>query len=278
MEHGRLRRLTRAGDVEQLTRDVWLHRVDAEGFPTVGAVVLTRRRAFVIDTLTRPTDMTPVLALLRDEGPGRRPLVVNTHHHWDHVYGNAAFAGEEIIAHDSCPRLLAAQLGGTGEPAPSPPAEGVPLPCLTFADHLVSADGREVVRLIHAPGHSEDSVVVLLEDARILFAGDALEWPFPSLGRHGHAALWIRSIRMLRELDAGLIVPSHGPAMGRELLDANERYLTGLVAAVSAAKRAAVQLCDLDLPVTRFIAPEVEIGALYHEVHAANVIRVWEDV
>ena len=78
MEHGGLRRLTSAGDVEQLTRDIWLRRVDAEGFPTVGAVVLTRRRAFVIDTLTRPTDMTPVLALLRDEGPGRRPLVVNT--------------------------------------------------------------------------------------------------------------------------------------------------------------------------------------------------------
>ena len=68
VEHGGLRRLTPRGDVEQLTRDIWLQRVDAEGFPTVGAVVLTGRRAFVIDTLTRPTDMDAGAALLRDEG------------------------------------------------------------------------------------------------------------------------------------------------------------------------------------------------------------------
>ena len=264
--------------MEQLAHDIWLRRVDAEGFPTVGAVVLTRRRAFVIDTLTRPADMAPALALLREEGPGRRFVVVNTHHHWDHVYGNAAFAGEDIVAHHSCPGLLAARLGGAGEPVPPPPVEGVPLPCLTFDARLDYADGAAVVRLIHAPGHSEDSVVVFLEGARILFAGDALEWPLPSIGRDARAEVWMRTMAMLRELDAGLIVPSHGPAMGRELLDANERYLTGLVAAVSAAKRAGAQLRDLDLPAARFVAPEVEIDRLYHEVHAANVARVWEDV
>lgn len=277
MEHGGFRRLTLAGDVEQLTRDIWLHRVDAEGFPTVGAVVLTGRRAFVVDTLTQPSDMAPARALLREEGLGRRLVVVNTHHHWDHVYGNAAFVGEDIVAHHSCPGLLAAQLGG-GPSSPPPPAEGVPLPCLTFVAHLVYADGPEVIRLIHSPGHSEDSVVIFLEGARILFVGDALEWPLPSIGQDARVSVWLRTTAMLRELDAGLIVPSHGPAMGRELLDANEGYLTGLVAAVSAAKRTGAQLGDLDLPATRFVAPEVDIGALYHEVHAINVARVWEDL
>ena len=262
--------------MEQLTRDVWLRHVDAEGFPTVGAVVLTRRRAFVIDTLTRPADMEPARALLHHEGSGRRLVVVNTHHHWDHVYGNAAFAGEEIVAHDACPGLLAARLGGTGE-VPPPPAEGVPLPSLTFAAHLTYADGAETIRLIHAPGHSEDSVVVFLDGGRILFAGDALEWPLPSLGQHGRAALWLRTIRRLRELGPELIVPSHGPAMGRELLDANERYLTGLVAAVAAARRAGARREDLDLPATRFVAPEVEISPASRGAHAENVARIWDD-
>jgi glyoxylase-like metal-dependent hydrolase (beta-lactamase superfamily II) len=276
VEHGGLRRLIPAGDVEQLARDIWLHRVDAEGFPTAGAVVLTRRRAFVIDTLTRPADMEPARALLRDEGSGRRLVVINTHHHWDHVYGNAAFAGEDIVAHHSCPGLLAAQLSEAG--GSPPPRAGVPLPCLTFDTRLDYADGAEVVRLIHAPGHSADSVVVFLNGARVLFAGDALEWPLPSIGRDARVSVWLRTMAMLRELDAGLIVPSHGPAMGRELLDANERYLTGLVAAVSAANRAGARPPDLDLPATRFVAPGVEIGTLYHEVHAANVIRVWKEV
>ena len=92
------------------------------------------------------------------------------------------------------------------------------------------------------------------------------------------AGLWLCSMAMLRELDAGLIVPSHGPAMGIELLDANERYLTGVVTAVSAAKRAGARPGDLDLPATRFVAPEVEISRLSHEVHAANIVRVWQYV
>ncbi len=29
-------------------------------------------------------------------------FVVNTHHHWDHAFGNAAFAGAEIIGHRYC--------------------------------------------------------------------------------------------------------------------------------------------------------------------------------
>jgi len=77
--------------VEQIARDTWVHRIDAEGFPTVTAVTLTERRAFVIDTLMRPQDMAPVTAFLAENAGERRVVVINTHHHWDHVYGNAAF-------------------------------------------------------------------------------------------------------------------------------------------------------------------------------------------
>ncbi|HET6496748.1 MAG TPA: MBL fold metallo-hydrolase, partial [Thermoleophilia bacterium] len=177
-----------------MTRNIWLRQVDAEGFPTVGAVVFTQRRAFVIDTLTQPADMEPARALLREGGVSRRLAVINTHHHWDHVYGNAAFAGEDIVGHHSCPGLLAAQLAGDSPPAPPAPAAGVPLPCLTFDTRLTYADGAEVVRLVHAPGHSEDSIIVFLSGARILFAGDALEWPFPSMGRDSRSGLWLRSM------------------------------------------------------------------------------------
>jgi hypothetical protein len=50
--------------MEQLTADVWVHGIDAGGFPTVAAVALAPTRAFVIDTLMRPQDMDPVLELL----------------------------------------------------------------------------------------------------------------------------------------------------------------------------------------------------------------------
>lgn len=264
--------------MEQLTRDIWLRRVDAEGFPTTSAAILTRTRAFVIDTLTRPADMEPVLELWRERAGNRRVVVVNTHHHWDHVYGNAAFTGADIVAHEACRRLIEDQLAAGGDAAPPAPPEGVPLPCITFDSCLTYADATEAVRLIHAPGHSEDSVAVFLEAARILFAGDALEWPFPSFDQRGGVEPWLHTIAMLRQLEADSIVPSHGPAMGKALLDVNEHYITGLVAAVRAAKLAGADLSDLDLPASLFLAPGVEIGKLYGEVHAANVVSVWAEI
>ena len=73
----------------------------------------------------------------------RRVVVVNTHHHWDHVFGNAAFAGVDIVAQRGCPRLIQAELQSGDESLRLPPPEGVPLPNVTFGDRLTySDDGR----------------------------------------------------------------------------------------------------------------------------------------
>ena len=122
--------------MEQLGADVWVHRIDVEGFPTISALVLTPARAFVVDTLMRPQDMSPVLELLAERAGERRLLVVNTHHHWDHVYGNAAFPGVDIVAQRACPRLILAQGSTADESVPLQPPEGVPLPGITFGDRL----------------------------------------------------------------------------------------------------------------------------------------------
>ena len=204
--------------MEQLSADVWVHRIDAEGFPTVAALALTPTRAFVIDTLMSPRDMLPMLELLAERAGARRVVVVNTHHHWDHVYGNAAFAGVDIVAQRACPRLILAQGGAPAASVPPQPPEGVPLPTITFGDRLTYYDDPETVHLIHTPGHSEDSLVVFLAGARVLFAGDALEWPLPNFAQRDGKNVWIHTLRQLKQLPADLIVPSHGPSMRACLL------------------------------------------------------------
>ena len=79
-------------------------------------------------------------------GARARParVVVNTHHHWDHVYGNAAFPRSDIVAHRSCPRLLGAQAQGISESVPAPPPEGVPAPTVTFGDRLTYVGDDEI--------------------------------------------------------------------------------------------------------------------------------------
>ena len=264
--------------MEQLTADIWVHRIDAGGFPTVAAVVLTRARAFVIDTLMSPQDMAPVLELLTARAGARRTVVVNTHHHWDHVYGNAAFPGVDIVAQSACPRLILVHSTTTDESVPLPPPEGVPLPTITFGDRLTYSDEPETVHLIHTPGHSEDSLVVFLAGARLLFAGDTLEWPLPNFAQRDGKDVWIHTLRQLKQLPVDLIVPSHGPAMGRALIDANERYISGVYEAVAAAKKAGAGRNDLDLPAAAFLGDDVVLDDVYEEAHRGNLIWAWDEV
>jgi cyclase len=264
--------------MEQLTTGVWTHRIDAEGFPTIAVVVFTPNWAFVVDTLMRPQDMVPVQELLAGHAGARRMVVVNTHHHYDHVYGNAAFPGLDIIAQRACPRLIVAQGRTADESVPLEPPEGVPLPTITFGDRLTFSDAPETVHLIHAPGHSEDSLVVFLAGAGVLLAGDTLESPLPNFTQRDGKDTWIHTLRQLKQLPVDIIVPSHGPATGKAIIDANERYISGVYEAVAGAKKAGAGRHDLDLPAAAFLGDDVVLDDVYAGVHRANLVWAWDEV
>jgi glyoxylase-like metal-dependent hydrolase (beta-lactamase superfamily II) len=264
--------------MQQLAPSVWAHVIDADGFPTLSAVALTPRRAVVVDTLTGPAEMAPLVDLLATEAGYRRLLVVNTHHHWDHVFGNAAFPDVDIVAQRACPRLIQAELQGGDESLRLPPPEGVPLPTITFGDRLTYGDEGETVHLIHTPGHSEDSLVVFLTRARLLFGGDTVEWPLPCFCQRDGREAWVRTLRQLKQLPVDLIVPAHGPAMDKRLIDANERYVNGVYEAVAAAKAAGAGRGDLDLPPERFLADGVVVDEVHRAVHRENLLWAWDEV
>lgn len=264
--------------MEQIAPNVWVHSISAGGFPTITAVVFTATRAFVVDTLMGPQDMAPVLDYLEAHAGGRRIVVVNTHHHWDHVYGNAAFPGVDIVAQSACARLILQHSTTTDESVPLQPPEGVPLPTITFGDRLTYSDEPETVHLIHAPGHSEDSLVVFLAGARLLLAGDTLEWPLPNFAQRDGKDIWIHTLRQLKQLPVDLIVPSHGPPMGRGIIDANERYISGVFEAVAAAKKAGVGRNHLDLPAAAFLGEDVFLDDVYEDAHRGNLIWAWDEL
>jgi cyclase len=264
--------------MQQLAPSVWGHSIEAEGFPTVSVVVLTPRRALVVDTLTGPEKMAPVVEFLEAEAGARQRLVVSTHHHWDHVFGNAAFPGVDIVAQRGCPRLIQAQLEGGDESLRLPPPEGVPLPTVTFGDRLTYADEGEAVHLIHTPGHSEDSLVVFLAQSRLLLGGDTVEWPLPNFCQRDGREEWIRTLRQLKQLPVDLVVPAHGPAMDKQIIDANERYVQGVYEAVAAAKASGAGRGELDLPAEQFLAAGVPVDEVYRQAHAENLLWAWDEV
>ena len=260
-----------------LAPGVWAHVVDVEGFPTASVVVLTSRLALVVDTLSGPAEAAPVADFAASEASDGR-VVVNTHHHWDHVFGNSAFAGADIVPQRACPGLIEAQLRDGDESSRRPPPGGVALPNVVFGDRLTYEDACGDVHLLHAPGHSEDSLVVFLPESRLLLGGDAVEWPLPDFCRRGGAGEWIRTLRRLRRFAADRIVPAYGPVMDSGVVDADERSIAGVYRAVAAAKSSGVSRDALDLPVERFLAEGVVVDDVYAAVHRENLLWAWDEV
>ena len=264
--------------MEQLSDTVWLHSVVTRGFSVTSGVVMARDRIFVFDTLDSPQAMAPVAALLEGLAAGRRIVIVNSHHHWDHVCGNAAFAGHDFVAHRLCRRLIFTQSSGRSNSVPPPPPEGVPLPSVGFGDRLRYDDESAAVNLIHTPGHTEDSIILYVPQQQVLLGGDTVEWPFPALAQRDGGAVYLKTLRALNQLAVRQVVPAHGPVMGKEIIDANQRYVEGLYEAVRALKQAGAGRADLDLPVDAFVGDGVEIDETYNVMHRENVEWVYDEV
>ncbi len=154
----------------------------------------------------------------------------------------------------------------------------MPLPSIGFGDRLRYEDRVAAVDLIHTPGHTEDSIILYVEQAEMLLGGDTVEWPFPSLALRDGKEVYLKTLRQLSQLPARRVVPAHGPVMGKEVIDANECYVEALYDAVRASKRSGTERGELDLPVEGFAPRDAEIDETYRAQHRENVEWVYDEV
>src|ERR1700745_95705 len=143
------------------------------------------------------------------DGERRVAMILLTHGHPDHSAGAARFAGltgAPVRAADPAHRL-----GTGGGRGPAGPAAG----------DVVTAAGCEL-RVVASPGHSADSVCLLLPADSALFTGDTV------LGRgttviagDGNLGDYLRTLGQLRDLaessGIGLLLPGHGPMLANPL-------------------------------------------------------------
>ncbi|MDA1186123.1 MAG: MBL fold metallo-hydrolase [Acidobacteria bacterium] len=96
--------------------------------------------------------------------------VINTHHHGDHVGGNAVFQPKAamIVSHERVPGLQRAQAEAAGaEATPQAYAD------TTFADRWRQSFGDVTMSAWHhGPGHTGGDAVVLFEEANVAHLGD----------------------------------------------------------------------------------------------------------
>ncbi|MGA4838277.1 MBL fold metallo-hydrolase [Streptomyces sp. G45] len=168
-------------------------------------------------------------------------VVVNTHSHGDHTFGNAFFPEAVVVGTEGTRREMAAVgLHLTGLwPQVAWGAIEVVLPTVTFRDRMSLHIGSVRAELLHpGPGHTAHDTVVWLPERRVLFTGDLVMSGVTPFCPMGSVAGSRRAIADLRALGAEVVVPGHGPVAGPEVLDAADAYLR-LVQRIAREGRAA---------------------------------------
>jgi glyoxylase-like metal-dependent hydrolase (beta-lactamase superfamily II) len=193
-------------------------------------VVLDHDEALLIDTRSTYPQAREIVDDLRSIGGPRVSVVVNTHGHYDHVFGNRVFRPAPIWGHERCVTMiervgeahraaisveipaLAAELG---EVELDPPDQ-------TFADRAtVEIGGRQVELAYLGRGHTDNDVVIRVGDADVVCAGDLLENGAAPYFGDGYPMDWPATVGALLDLvgERTVVVPGHGAHAGRAFVE-----------------------------------------------------------
>lgn len=184
-----------------------------------------KRHIFIIDTAYGPADME----LVTGDIPGKRKsdiLVINTHFHWDHVWGNCFF-NCDIIAHSLCSSMIDSawdrQLSRNKQMCAGRVEKK--LPTIVFEKRLFYPE--DGVELFHSPGHTADSISIADHVERVLFAGDNLEKPLVYV-ENKELNSYISTLNYYKNLGMSSICAGHTLHLGPEDIDKTIDYLKAL--------------------------------------------------
>jgi len=263
---------------ERVSENVFWFQSEVYAQVTAG-VVAGPQWAVVIDTLALPDETLTIREFIEHELNVPVRYVINTHYHADHSWGNCFFPGATVIAHARCRELLeergAPSLESAKKQNPSLRQVKVVLPQMTFEEgDLTLRVGKKNLILSSAFGHSDDGISVLVEEDRILFAGDSFI-PVPHIV-DGDVDANIASIKHIGKMGLENIVQGHGDIILRGEIDAavkdNLNYLASIKRAVKAISRRknAAELLE-DIRIEDCGKSRVFLGGLANTLHQSNL-------
>jgi cyclase len=263
---------------ERVSENVYWFQSEVYAQVTAG-VVVGPQWAIVIDTLALPEETLGMRDYVEHELGVQVRYIINTHYHADHTWGNCFFPGATIIAHSLCRDLLISR----GIPALESARKQnqtfrqvkIVLPQLTFTDGTLNLRvGKKNLSIMQAPGHSPDGIAVLVEEDRVLFAGDSF-MPLPFVV-DGNAEDITASIKKIGRMGLENIIQGHGDIILRGEIDAavkeNLTYLTNIrkVARTATRRRFPQDFLD-ENRVEGSGKSRVYLGGLAEELHRKNL-------
>lgn len=236
-------------------------------------LVLGDGGCLVIDTRSSLAEGRELAAAVRAVTPAPW-LVVTTHAHYDHCFGNGAFRPARIWAHRRAAEVLAgygtvaralaaAAYRDAGRPDTAAEIEATAIdPPDQLLDIQADLDvgGRPVTLRYLGRGHTDSDLAVLVPDAGVLFAGDLIEEGAPPAFEDSFPLEWPSAAAALAALASGPVVPGHGAVVDAAFVHAQQADLARTAelarAAFAAGQPAEAALAEVPFP------PEYALPAL----------------
>lgn len=147
-------------------------------------------------------------------------FVINTHYHFDHIDGNAAFQKDApVIAHDNVRKRLESggtpgNLGSVKQEMRSAAREALPI--LTFSQDVTIHLNGEDIRVLHYPsGHTDGDSMIFFPESNVVHMGDdfvTYGFPFIDLAGGGSVeGMIVAAEYVIARLPADVkVIPGHG--------------------------------------------------------------------
>ncbi len=268
---------------ERVSENVYWFQSEIYAQVTAGAVT-GPQWAVVIDTLALPEETLEMRAYIEEQLGVPVRYVIDTHYHADHSWGNCYFPGATIISHTLCRDLLNERgipsLEAAKKQNPIYKQDKIVLPHMTFSEGTLSLRaGKKTLVMSLTPGHSVDGISVLIEEDRVLFAGDA----FMALPYFidGDVDEMVATIKRIGKMGLENIIQGHGDIILRgEIEEAVRENLAYINAARKAVKSAARKknpmeaLAEVD--VESCGKSRVVLGGLAPELHKRNLLYLYK--
>ncbi len=268
---------------ERVAENVYSFQSDVYAQVNAGAVV-GPNWAIVIDTLALPEETLEIRRFIEQDLQIPVRYVINTHYHADHTWGNYLFPNATILSSTLCRELIDTKGRASLEEAKKQGTtfrQGrIVLPHLTFSEGSMNLRiGKKTLTMISFPGHSPDNIGVVVEEDRVLFAGDIL-MPIPYIV-DGDADEMVLSLKEIGTMGLENVVQGHGDIVLRGeveiIIKDNLAYLSAIRRAVrkSARRKYPWDLLE-DIGVEECGKSRVLIGGLAEDLHSRNLFALYQ--
>jgi glyoxylase-like metal-dependent hydrolase (beta-lactamase superfamily II) len=268
---------------ERVSEDIYVFTSEVYAQVTAG-VVIYPDGAVVIDTLAFPFETAEIRDFVEKRLSAKVRYLIYTHYHADHTNGAYLFPDAQVIAHQSCRRLLDT-LGRPGlarakQQSPELAAAEIVLPTILLEKGQLSLHlAKKTLQLFATPGHSPDSISVLLREDRILFAGDMM-MPLPHFVDGDPDAL-ARSLHSIPPMGLENVVQGHGELVLRGEIDdavrSNLKYIDCARRKVEhLVKRGKPRDAVRNIDIESCGKSRIPLNGLVTQLHTANMLAMYD--